>query len=156
MSRLEIRIAHPDDRPNLVELQRRASLAFEDGDVRQQLLDNPDLISLDEEMLANNEVLVAEVGDRIVGFATIVAHDGNDAELEGLFVEPTEWRKGVGSALVRAIEREAAAWGASRIHVLANEHAQAFYEAVGFNKIGEKRTELGPMAAMMVKPVVQR
>ena len=156
MSRLEIRIAHPDDRPNLVELQRRASLAFEDGDVRQQLLDNPDLISLDEEMLANNEVLVAKVGDRIVGFATIVAHDGNDAELEGLFVEPSEWRKGVGSALVRAIEREAAAWGASRIHVLANEHAQAFYEAVGFNKIGEKRTELGPMAAMMVKPVVQR
>ena len=156
MSRLEIRIAHPDDRPNLVELQRRASLAFEDGDVRQQLLDNPDLISLDEEMLANNEVLVAKVGDRIVGFATIVAHDGNDAELEGLFVEPSEWRKGVGSALVRAIEREAAAWSASRIHVLANEHAQAFYEAVGFNKIGEKRTELGPMAAMMVKPVVQR
>ena len=124
--------------------------------MRQQLLDNPDLISLDEEMLANNEVLVAKVGDRIVGFATIVAHDGNDAELEGLFVEPSEWRKGVGSALVRAIEREAAAWGASRIHVLANEHAQAFYEAVGFNKIGEKRTELGPMAAMMVKPVVQR
>lgn len=156
MSRLGIRIAHPDDRPNLVELQRRASLAFADGDVRQQVLDNPDLISLDEEMLANNEVLVAEVGDRIVGFATIVAHDGNDAELEGLFVEPSEWRKGVGSALVRAIEREAAAWGASRIHVQANEHAQAFYEAVGFNKIGEKRTELGPMAAMMVKPVVQR
>lgn len=156
MSRLGIRIAHPDDRPNLVELQRRASLAFADGDVRQQVLDNPDLISLDEEMLANNEVLVAKVGDRIVGFATIVAHDGNDAELEGLFVEPSEWRKGVGSALVRAIEREAAAWGASRIHVQANEHAQAFYEAVGFNKIGEKRTELGPMAAMMVKPVVQR
>lgn len=156
MSRIEIRIAHPDDGPNLVELQRRASLASEDEEIRQKLRDNPDLIALDEEMLANNEVVVAEVGDRIVGFATIVAHDGNDAELEGLFVEPTEWRKGIGTALVHAIEREASAWGASRIHVLANQKALGFYEATGFSKIGERRTELGPMASVMVKPVVQR
>lgn len=109
MSRVEIRIAHPEDRLDLIELQRRASLVSEDEEVRQKLQDNPDLIDLDEEMLANNEVLVAESGGRIVGFATIIAHDGNDAELEGLFVEPTEWRKGIGTALMHAIEREAAA-----------------------------------------------
>jgi GNAT superfamily N-acetyltransferase len=156
MSRLEIRIAHPEDRLNLIELQRRASLASEDDDIRQKLQDDPGLIDLDEEMLANNEVMVAEIGDRLVGFATIVAHDGNDAELEGLFVEPTEWRKGIGTALVHAIEREAAAWGANRLHVLANQNALAFYEEAGFSKIGEKRTVLGPMAAVMVKPVGAR
>lgn len=150
MSELDIRLAHPDDRLNLIELQRRASLVYED--TRQQILDDPDVVDLDEEMLANNEVFVAERKGTIVGFATLIAHDGNDAELEGLFVEPEEWRKGIGRALVRHVEREAAAWGASRLHVLANRNALAFYEAIGFVAIGEKKTELGPVGVVMVKP----
>lgn len=150
---LDIRLAHPDDRLDLVELQRRASLASETGAVRQQLLDNPEIIELDEEMLANNEVFVAEEQGRIVGFATIIAHDGNDAELEGLFVEPAEWRRGIGRALVHAVEREAQAWGATRLHVLANPHALDFYRAVGFETIGEEKTQLGPIGHLMVKPV---
>ncbi|MBN9306261.1 MAG: hypothetical protein BGO82_19410 [Devosia sp. 67-54] len=156
MSRLDIRIAHPDDRLNLIDLQRRASLAAEEGEMRQRLLDEPGLIDLDEEMLANNEVVVAQIGDRIVGFATIVAHDGNDAELEGLFVEPTHWRQGIGTALLHAIEREAAAWGASRLHVLANARAMPFYEAMGFVRVGERKTPLGPVAPLLAKPVVPR
>lgn len=154
MKSLDIRLAHPEDRLNLIELQRRASLVYED--TRQQLLDNPEIIDLDEEMLANNEVFVAEIGDRIVGFATIVAHDGNDAEVEGLFVEPSEWRKGIGTALVHHLEREAAAWGASRLHVLANHNALGFYEALGFGVIGERKTELGPVGLLMAKPVISR
>ena len=154
MKGLAIRLAHPDDRLNLIELQRRASLVYED--TRQQLLDDPDVIDLDEEMLANNEVFVAEIGGRIVGFATIIAHEGNDAEVEGLFVEPSEWRKGIGGALIQQIEREAAAWGASRLHVLANRNALGFYEAMGFTVIGERKTELGPTGLLMAKPVVAR
>jgi GNAT superfamily N-acetyltransferase len=153
MTDINIRLAQPDDRLKLIELQRRASLASETGDVRQQLLDDPGIIDLDEEMLANNEVFVAEAGDRIVGFATIVAHEGNDAELEGLFVEPTEWRKGIATKLVEAIEREAAAWGASRLHVMANQNVIGFYNATGFTKIGERKTELGPIGFLMVRPV---
>jgi N-acetylglutamate synthase-like GNAT family acetyltransferase len=153
MTKVEIRIAHPDDRLNLIELQRRASLASETGDVRQMLIDDPGIIDLDEEMLANNEVLVAEIGGRIVGFATIIAHEGEDAELEGLFVEPTEWRKGIATQLVHAIEREAAAWGASRLHVLANQNVIGFYEAAGFIRLGERKTELGPIGILMARPV---
>jgi GNAT superfamily N-acetyltransferase len=154
MSRLEIRIAHPDDRLNLIELQRRASLASETGEVRQMLIDDPGIIDLDEEMLANNEVFVAERGDRIVGFATVIAHEGNDAELEGLFVEPSEWRQGIATQLVRAVLREARAWGATRLHVMANPNVLGFYEANGFTRIGERKTQLGPMGILMVKSVV--
>jgi GNAT superfamily N-acetyltransferase len=154
MRDLDIRLAHPDDRLSLIELQRRASLVYED--TRQQLLDNPDVIDLDEEMLANNEVFVAEIEGRIVGFATIIAHEGNDAEIEGLFVEPSQWRNGIGRALVHQIEREAAAWNASRLHVLANRNALGFYEALGFTVIGEQKTELGPVGLLMAKPVVPR
>jgi GNAT superfamily N-acetyltransferase len=150
---LEIRLAEPDDRLQLIELQRRASLAVGEPEVVRQLIERPEIIDLDEEMFANNEVFVAQRGAVIVGFATIVAHEGNDAELEGLFVEPAEWRQGIGAELVRAIEREAAAWGASRLHVVANRTVLGFYRAMGFTEIGEQRTELGPVASLMVKPV---
>ena len=153
MNKIDIRLAQPDDRLKLVEVMRRASLASGDMDVVRQLLERPEFIDLDAEMIAANEVFVAEVADSIVGFATIVTHEGNDAELEGLFVDPPEWRKGVATLLVRAIEREAAAWGANRLHVLANIEVLGFYEAVGFTAIGEKRTDFGPMAKLMVKRV---
>jgi GNAT superfamily N-acetyltransferase len=150
---LDIRLAQPDDRLKLIELQRRASLTWDD--VRDALLARPELIddSLPAEMIAGNQVFVAQRGGHIVGFATIVTHEGNDAELEGLFVEPAEWRKGIGTALVQAVEREAQAWGANRLHVLANRNVRAFYDANGFETLGEQKTLLGPMALLMAKPV---
>jgi N-acetylglutamate synthase-like GNAT family acetyltransferase len=150
MKGLDIRLARPDDRDDLIELQRRASLASEGEEVRRQLLDNPDIIDLDPEMIARNEVFVAEVGTRIVGFATIIAHEGDDTELEGIFVEPSEWRQGIGTALLRQIEREAQAWGASRLHVVASRNTEAFYAREGFEAIGEQKTPLGPVALLMV------
>lgn len=152
--RLDIRMAHPDDKLNLVDLQRRASLAGYSGAILQRLLEEPEIIemNLDEMMLANNEIVVAEIGTRIVGFATIIAHDGNDAELEGIFVEPEMWRQGIGTALVHAIEREAIAWEATRLHVLANPNALDFYKALGFSASGERKMRFGT-AIVMAKPV---
>ncbi len=154
MTGLDIRLARPDDRHDLIELQRRASLTWDE--VRQYFLDHPEIIDLDPEMIARNEVFVAEIGSRIVGFATIMAHEGNDVELEGIFVEPAEWRKGIGTALLRQIEREAAAWGANRLHVIANPTAADFYTRAGFVVTGEKKMLLGPMALLMAKPVTVR
>ena len=51
------------------------------------------------------------------------------------------------------IEREAHAWQASRLHVIANRQVAGFYTANGFTVVGETRTELGPVALLMVKPV---
>jgi len=157
MSRhVQIRIAHPDDRPNLIEVQRRASLASETGEVRQRLLEEPDWIDIDEELLANNEVIVAEIGPTIVGFASFIAQDGNDAELDGMFVEPTHWRQGIGRLLIEAVERELVAWQATRLRVVANPNALAFYKAVGFIIIGEEKTPLGPVAPVMAKAITGR
>ena len=151
--KLNIRIAHPDDRLNLSDIKRRASLATESGDMLQRLLEDPSLTEIEEEPLANNEVIVAEHGDTIVGFASLTAHDGNDAELDDLFVDPSHWRRGIGRALVYAAEREATAWDATRLHVVANPRAMAFYEAVGFKQVGERKTELGSTAPLLAKPI---
>jgi GNAT superfamily N-acetyltransferase len=156
MSRLAIRLAHPDDRLNLIELQRRASLAGETGDVLRQLLEDPGLIDIDEELLANNEVIVAEIGATIVGFASFIAQDGNDAELDGMFVEPSHWRQGIGRALIEAVERELVAWHATRLRVVANPNALAFYTALGFEIIGEEKTPLGPLAPVMARTITGR
>ena len=153
MSGLDIRLARPDDRLKLIELQRRASLATETGEILQKLLEQPELFDIDDELIAGNQVFVAHRRGHIVGFATIVADEGNDGELESLFVEPTEWRKGVGRALVQRIEREAINRGATRLRVVANEQAAAFYEAVGFSAIGEQVTPLVPLARVMVRAV---
>ena len=157
MSRhVQIRIAHPDDKLNLLEVQRRASLASETGDVLQRLLEEPDWIDVDEELLANNEVIVAEIGSTIIGFASFIAQDGNDAELDGLFVEPAHWRQGIGRMLIEAVERELVAWHATRLRVVANPNALAFYTALGFEIIGEEKTPLGPVAPVMAKAITGR
>jgi GNAT superfamily N-acetyltransferase len=142
----------------LIELLWRASLAWDV--VRQDLLDNPEVIDLDPEMIARNQVFVAERGGRTVGFATILPREssdgggeGNDAELEGIFVEPAEWRKGIGMALLHQIEREAQAWGANRLHVVASPNVEGFYIAAGFTRVGEQKMPFGPNGLLMVKPV---
>lgn len=151
MMALDIRLATPADRQDMIDLLWRASLVWEV--VRQDLLDHPEVIDVDQDMIARNQVFVAEQGDRIVGFATLVPREGNDAELDGIFVEPSEWRQGIGAALLRQIEREAQSWGANRLHVLASPNVEAFYLAGGFVRIGEQKVRFGPAAIVMVKPV---
>lgn len=151
MSALDIRLANPGDRQELIDLLWRASLVWDV--VRQDLLDHPEVVDVDPAMIARNQIFVAQLGDRIVGFATIVPREGNDAELDGIFVEPAEWRKGIGMTLMHQIEREAQAWGANRLHVLASPNVEAFYLAAGFTATGEQKMRFGPNAVVMVKPV---
>ena len=114
-------------------------------------------------MIARNQIFVAERAGRIVGFATIVPREnndgegeGNDAELEGIFVEPADWRKGIGMALLHQIEREAQAWGANRLHVVASPNVEGFYLAAGFIQTAEQQMPFGPNGLVMVKPVPPR
>src|SRR3954467_196483 len=92
---LVIRVAQPEEREELEELQRRASLANPND--RPHLEAHPDAIHLPPAQIANGQVLVAELGGRVTGFAAIVG-----GELDGLFVEPELWRQGIGRALVDA------------------------------------------------------
>src|SRR5438309_6352411 len=97
---LSIRLARPEEREELEELQRRASLAL--PEYRDQLIANPDAIHLPPAQVANGQVLVAELDARPAGFAAVVG-----GELDGLFVEPELWRRGIGTLLVDAATHEA-------------------------------------------------
>lgn len=135
-----IRIARPDEHAPLEALMRRASLAL--PHYREDLERHPDAIALPPAQLENGDVLVAEDGDGIAGFAAVVG-----GELDGLFVEPAKWRRGIGSALVVAAAHVARQRGTS-LTVVAGPEGREFYESCGFSVEGSERTRFGPALRM--------
>ena len=132
---IRIRVAQPKEREELEALQWRASLANEED--RPHLEVHPDAIELPAEQVESGQVIVAEIGGRIAGFAAVIG-----GELDGLFVEPDLWRKGVGKALVDAAILLARRRGLS-LSVTANKAALGFYERCGFTVEGEAQTRFG-------------
>jgi GNAT superfamily N-acetyltransferase len=139
-----IRLARPEEQQELEALQRRASLAL--GEYNRQLEAEPDSIQLPIEQIEGGSVIVAEREDRIAGFAVVLIDD-DEAELDGLFVEPDHWRKGIGAALVDVAVHEARLRGLAMM-VIANPSARSFYEKCGFTVEGEAETRFGPALRM--------
>jgi GNAT superfamily N-acetyltransferase len=140
------RLAVPAERSALEELQRRASLMWEED--RAALLANPDAIELPLEQITGGRTVVAENAGQLLGFSVVLPRDDGDAELDGLFVEPTYWRHGLGRALVEQAERIAGADGAANLWVTANTRALGFYDSCGFVKVGEVATRFRPAPKM--------
>jgi GNAT superfamily N-acetyltransferase len=133
---LTIRLARPEERVDLEALQRRASLAL--PEYREQLEAHPEVIELPAEQIAEGQVLVAELEGQVAGFAAVIA-----GELDGLFVEPGLWKRGVGATLIEAAAHQARMQGLS-LTVTANPTARGFYEKCGFTFEGERETMFGP------------
>jgi ribosomal protein S18 acetylase RimI-like enzyme len=142
---LSIRPARSDERAELEELQRRASLEVEED--REQLLAHPEEISLPAEQIERGDVLVGEIDGAIAGFAVLIEQDGL-AELDGLFVDPNQWKRGIGRALVDSAVHHARRRGLTMITLVANPAARGFYEKCGFSVEGEVQTRFGPALRM--------
>lgn len=141
---LTIRMARPEEREVLEALQRRASLAL--GEYNEQLEAHPDAIELPVGQIERGEVIVAELNDRVAGFAAVLIDD-DIAELDGLFVEPRLWRQGIGASLVDVAVHEARRQGLA-MTVVANPSARVFYEKCGFTVEGAAQTQFGPALRM--------
>lgn len=141
ISNLSVRSARIDERDALEALQWRASLVWEE--YRDALLAHPDAIELPAEQIVEGRTLVAEKEDRIVGFAVVLPREDGGAERDGLFVEPSAWRTGIGTRLIGDAEILAAAGGAKFLHVVANPLAEGFYHSCGFVLTGEESTRFG-------------
>ena len=133
--------ARVTERSALEALQRRASLMNEAD--RAALLAHPDAIDLPIEQIEGGRVMVARRDRAIVGFSVVLPRPDDDAELDGLFVEPSAWRCGIGRKLVAAACRLALSEGATALHVIGGREAAGFYEACGFELLGETPTRFG-------------
>lgn len=138
------RLARPNERLDLEELQYRASRAL--PEYREQLDANPEALHLPLKQIQRGEVVVAEGVDRVAGFA-VIAIGSDGAELEGLFVEPELWLRGVGSMLVEYAVHHARRAGLS-LTVIAAPGAREFYERCGFTVEGDAETRFGPALRM--------
>jgi GNAT superfamily N-acetyltransferase len=136
-----VRLAVPSEHKELETLQVRASLN-NPGD-RDALLANTDAIALPVDQIAGGRVFVAEIAKSIKGFAAILPRDDGDFELDGLFVEPDSWRRGLGRTLLQHCATVAGAHGANALHVIGNPHAEDFYRACGFECLGSVKTRFG-------------
>ena len=133
---ISLRLARPEEHADLEALQRRSSLEL--PEYREQLEAHPDAIHLPPAQIANGQVIVAELGGEVAGFAAVVG-----GELDGLFVEPDLWGSGIGRILAEAAVHEARKRGLT-LTVIANPRARGFYEMCGFKVEGEVETRFGP------------
>ena len=129
----------------LRDVYRRASLS-NDGD-RPFLTANPHLLELSDRSWGEGRTIAATCDGKVVGFATITVAAGY-AELDALFVDPDHRREGHATRLMEAVVDTASRAGVGRIEVSANEHAQAFYEEVGFEQVGMVDTLDRPVPRM--------
>ena len=135
-----IRRARPEERRSLEDVMRRASLAL--LAYRAQLEAHPEAFHFPAEQVADGDVFVAEAEGRIAGFAALAG-----GELDGLFVEPDLWRRGIGRALVEAAAHQARRRGLT-LTVVSGPESRAFYVACGFSVEGDEETRFGPAFLM--------
>lgn len=92
----------------------------------------------------SSRLFVATVNDRVAGLAgfhllPLVEHDEPGCQLTALVVGEAYRRAGIGTELVRTVEREAVARGGVRVLVNTARHredAHAFYARLGFEATG--------------------
>ncbi|MCR5875818.1 GNAT family N-acetyltransferase [Phenylobacterium sp. J426] len=143
---MRIRTAKVEEKAALEALQMRASL--EGGAYRAELLANPGVVEIPERQLSAGQVLLADADGEILGLAALEFPSDSEAELDGLFVEPGAWGRGLGRALVDACEALVRGRGAHVMTVVANPDARAFYLRCGFVETGAAATLFGPALAM--------
>ena len=91
------------------------------------------------------EVLAARAEGRMVGVAVLayrlnISAAGLFASIEDLYVRPGERRRGVGRALLEAVESRCTARGASYVEAQVEDRgAAAFYAALGYEPEAEVR-----------------
>ncbi len=106
---------------------------------------DPDRLVADDVRPDERPLFVADGADGLVGFAEAVPGDDEDVyHLYRIYVTPSAWGTGIGTSLLERVEAAARERGARRLRlsVLAeNDDAVAFYEARGFERVGESYDE---------------
>lgn len=115
-----------DEHEILIRLQRRACDIWPDD------VESPPRPDLELRHLNAGRVRVIEGDELVLGFAVLLAREGEDCRLEALFTDPEGWRRGVGRALVGDAVQLARAEGASGLSVCAGGQGARFYAHLGF------------------------
>ena len=138
---LVTRLAGAPDGALLAALTRRAMLAVPGG--RETPLAHPQLHDLLIEQIVAGQVMLAERGVEVLGFAAVRARADGDCDIGALFVELDRWRMAVASLLVAHCVDRARVLGARSLHVAGAPCAERFHLGCGFSLTGLEMTRTG-------------
>ena len=100
----------------------------------------PDNLLRDHITGPNRVLLVALSGDRVVGYIGLI-HVLDEGHISNIAVLPEYRRRGLGSALLKAVLTRAEKLGLARIYLevrASNDAARAMYEKYGFSADGRR------------------
>ncbi|HEX2076888.1 MAG TPA: GNAT family N-acetyltransferase [Longimicrobium sp.] len=95
-----------------------------------------DALTVTPAYIRDHAVFVAAEGESPRGFYAL-SIDGSDAVLDHLWIAPERMGRGMGRALFRHAVRTAGAYGAARLEIDSDPHAEEFYRRMGARRIGE-------------------
>lgn len=111
----------------------------------------PAVLTMTPEVIAANEVWVAEHDGVVRGFCTLL-HRGPVAILDDLWIEPDAMGRGLGRQLFAHAAARALAAGATTLQWDADPHAVGFYERMGGTRVGFVDSPLGrPLPVMRLR-----
>jgi N-acetylglutamate synthase-like GNAT family acetyltransferase len=130
---ISIRRARPDEAAFLTELCLRSKAVW-GYDEKFIAACRPE-VAMTPETVATSCVVVAEIDGGVVGVAQLTVRS-SVAELDKLFIEPSNLRSGVGRTLLSWAKAEASRSGAVVLMVDADPYAAAFYRRSGAIDVG--------------------
>ena len=146
-----IRLAHPQDRKEIIELEKLAIKNLCQDRYNAQKIDSLTQhirqISFDDEIM-----FVAEENNFIVGFASLLSYR---KILRTLYVKPKSLGQKIGVQLLKAIEKEALKHQIQTLKVTPSLTDREFYTSLGYEEIAfchlDKMDILVPCIAMEKK-----
>ena len=147
MNQLQIRPANPADAEAIIHLHYEAvhktAVEFYPCEILEAWSARPGEARYIwmRNVIANgdNIVVVGEVDSSILGFGIFVPRL---EEICALYVDPAAGRRGVGKAILQALEMRASEQGNMRIRLNASLNAEAFYRSNGYTTLSRGKFRL--------------
>jgi GNAT superfamily N-acetyltransferase len=138
---LTFRRAIPDDSELLSALCYRAKQSHGYSDAMMEAWAAEGDMVISQDSIANNTIMMALIGDRVVGFAHLMPVETPDTiYLEDLFIEPDVQGQGIGKALFDWALTEAGDRGYAWLEWDSDPNSATFYVKMGGEKIGEQKS----------------
>lgn len=130
----EIRRAEPFEAETLTEISHAAKRHW--GYPERWIQCWQETLTITPEFIRSNEVYLAEQDRETVGFYALIMQ-GEQAELEHMWVRPERIGTGLGRELWEHARRRAVMLGARILNITADPNAEGFYLKMGAQKVGQ-------------------
>lgn len=108
-----------------------------------------DALTVSPEYIAQHPTFKAVIEAKPVGFCAVQIQDAA-ALLDHLWVLPSCMGRGIGRALFRQAEDIARAAGATRLRIVGDPHAEAFYARIGATIYGRESANMDKVARWLL------